>query len=262
MLPAQRQLNQTTFGLLMAQQYAAFKQRWVTGMAIAEDADGNPAEPWNAAVNRVWQSDSPDTRFGEFAETNLGGYLDSRDKTLLYVSSARQIPPHTLVVGNAVSNVSAEALAALEAGHQLDIGEHKTAFGESVEQLLRLAGLAMDDTDTWDDTSAQVVWRDTTPRSLAQVADALGKLAQLLDVPPRALWERIPGVTETDIKRWELMAEDRDGLGDIAALLAPPPPGADRPAVPGLEAEAEVTDAEPAGTGPDTGVPAADPADR
>ncbi|MCC9712067.1 phage portal protein [Streptomyces sp. MNU76] len=263
MLPAQRQLNQTTFGLLMTQQYEAFKQRWVTGMAIAEDENGNPVEPWNAAVNRVWQSDSPDTKFGEFSQADLNGYLNSRDKTLLYVASARQIPPHTLVVGNAVSNVSAEALAALEAGHQLDIGEHKTAFGESVEQMLRLAGLAMGDGETWEDTSAQVVWRDTTPRSLAQVADALGKLAQLLDVPPRALWERIPGVTETDIKRWELLAEDRDGLGDMAALLAAPAPGADAPVVPGLETEAEVVPgAEPAGAGPDPGVPAAGAAGR
>lgn len=235
MIPAQRQLNQTTFGLLMTQQYEAFKQRWVTGMAIAEDADGTPVEPWNAAVNRVWQSDSPDTRFGEFSQADLGGYLDSRDKTLLYVSSARQIPPHTLVVGNAVSNISAEALAALQSGHQLDIGEHKTAFGEAAEQLLRLCGRAMDDTDTWQDTSAQVVWRDTTPRSLAQVADALGKLAQLLDVPPRALWERIPGVTETDIKRWEMLAEDRDALGDVSQLLASSPAGADGTPVPGAE---------------------------
>lgn len=263
MLPAQRQLNQTTFGLLMTQQYEAFKQRWVTGMAIAEDENGNPIEPWNAAVNRVWQSDSPDTKFGEFSQADLNGYLNSRDKTLLYVASARQIPPHSLVVGNSVSNVSAEALAALEAGHQLDIGEHKTAFGESVEQLMRLCGLAMGDTETWDDTAAQVVWRDTTPRSLAQVADALGKLAQLLDVPPRALWERIPGVTETDLKRWEMLAEDRDGLGDMAALLAAPVPGADAPVVPGLEAEAEgVPGAQPEGAGPDEGVPAAGAAGR
>lgn len=259
MLPAQRQLNQTTFGLLMAQQYAAFKQRWVTGMAIAEDDDGNPIEPWNAAVNRVWQSDSSDTRFGEFAETDLNGYLNSRDKTLLYVSSVRQIPPHTLVVGNSVSNISAEALAALQSGHQLDIGEHKTAFGEGVEQTLRLSGLAMGDKDTWLDTSAQVVWRDTTPRSLAQVADALGKLPQLLDVPPRALWERIPGVTDTDISRWEAMADDRDALGDISQLLAAPPAGAEQPVVPGAE---EGQDAEPAGGGPDTAVPAAGPERR
>ncbi|MBC9719511.1 phage portal protein [Streptomyces sp. TRM66268-LWL] len=225
MLPAQRQLNQTTFGLLMAQQYAAFKQRWVTGMAIAEDEDGNPVEPWDAAVDRVWQSDSVDTHFGEFSETNLSGYLDSRDKTLLYVASVRQIPPHTLVVGNAVSNVSAEALAALEAGHQLDIGEHKTSFGESIEQMLRLSGKALGDEDTWRDTSAQVVWRDTTPRSLAQVADALGKLATQLEIPPRALWERIPGVTEQDLQRWEALADESDALGDVQTLLAGAPPG-------------------------------------
>ncbi|MFD7516079.1 phage portal protein [Streptomyces niveus] len=258
MLPAQRQLNQTTFGLLMAQQQQAFRQRWVTGMAIPEDADGNPVEPWNAAVNRVWHAESPDTKFGDFEPTSLDGYLNSRDKTLLYISAARQIPPHTMVVGNAVSNISAEALAALEAGHQLDIGEHKTAFGESVEQLLRLAGKAMGDEDTWEDTSAQVVWRDTTPRSLAQVADALGKLAQLLDVPPRALWEKIPGVTETDISRWEQMAGDRDAIGDVAALLAAPPPGADEPVVPG----AEVDDAEPGSGGADPVLPGPGPEGR
>ena len=38
----QDQLNMTTFGLLMAQQYAAFRQRWVTGMVIQEDENGKP----------------------------------------------------------------------------------------------------------------------------------------------------------------------------------------------------------------------------
>jgi len=250
MLPAQRQLNQSTFGLKMAELYAAFRQRWVTGMAIPEDADGNAVEPWNAAVNRVWQSDSPDTHFGDFAETNLGGYLDSRDKTLLYVASARQIPPHSLVVGNAVSNVSAEALAALEAGHQQDIAEHKTSFGESNEQLLRLCGRVMGDVATWEDRSAQVVWRDTTPRSLAQIADALGKLATQLEIPPRELWERIPGVTQQDIERWEAGADERTGLADMAALLAAPPPGAETD-------DPEVPDGEPAGAGVDAVPPAA-----
>lgn len=261
MLPAQRQLNQTTFGLLMTQQYEAFKQRWVTGMAIEVDENGNPLEPWNAAVNRVWQAESPDTRFGEFGQADLKGYLESRDKTLLYVASARQIPPHTLVVGNSVSNVSAEALAALEAGHQLDIGEHKTAFGESIEQLLRLGGLVMGDTQTWEDTSAQVVWRDTTPRSLAQVADALGKLAQQLGIPPRALWERVPGVTDKDLERWDSLADDAGFLREMstftAGLQQQPVPGTGEtvpaPAAPVLPEE--VAGAEPAGGPADTPVP-------
>lgn len=265
MLPAQRQLNQTTFGLLMAQHHAAFRQRWATGMAIAEDEDGNPVEPWNAAVNRVWQNESPDGRFGDFAETNLDGYLNSRDKALLYVASVQQIPPHHLVVGNAVSNISAEALAALDAGHKQDIAEHKTAFGESAEQMMRLAGLIMGDTTTWEDTAAQVRWRDTTPRSLAQVADALGKLAQLLEVPPRALWERIPDTTDTDIERWEELAEERDGVGNIAQLLTAVPAAEDgeETDVPQVPAdEVEVPGAQRTGQSADAAIPAADPAAR
>ncbi|MFC4335204.1 phage portal protein [Salininema proteolyticum] len=226
LLPVQAQLNQLTFGLLMAAQFAAFKQKWVTGMAIAEDASGNPIEPFNAAVDRLFQGESPDTKFGEFSETDLSGYLNARDKALLYVSSVAQIPPHNLIVGAGISNISAEALAALEAGHRQDVTEHQTSFGESAEQMLRLAALAMGDQAAWEDTSGQVVWRDTTPRSIAQIADALGKMATLLEIPPRALWERIPGVTDTDLRRWEAMAAEDDLTGRLAEMLESGEPAA------------------------------------
>lgn len=219
LIPIQQQLNQTTFGLLMAQQFAAFKQRWVTGMEIQEDENGNPVEPFNAAVNMLFHAESPDTKFGEFGQTDLKGYLDSRDKALLHVASVAQIPPHNLLVGAGISNISAEALAALEAGHRQDIAEHQVSFGESVEQMLRLAALCMDDMGAWFDTSAQVVWRDTTPRSLSQVADALGKLATQLGIPVRALWERIPGVTDQDIARWESLASEQDILSELTSML-------------------------------------------
>ncbi|MFE1361321.1 phage portal protein [Streptomyces harbinensis] len=225
LLPVQRQLNQTTYSLLMAQQYSAFRQRWVTGMTIEEDANGNPVEPFDVGVDRLLHAQDADTRFGEFGQTDLKGYLDSRDKALLYISSAAQIPPHNLIVGSGISNISAEALAALEAGHRQDIAEHQTSFGESIEQMLRLSAAAMGDAGAWADTSAQVVWRDTTPRSIGQVADALGKLAQMLDVPPRALWERIPGVTQTDLERWAAMASERDVMSELATMLADDAPG-------------------------------------
>lgn len=222
LLPAQRQLNQTTFSLLMAQQFAAFRQRWATGMAIEEDADGNPKEPWNAAVNAVWQNESPDGRFGDFAETNLDGYLSTRDKILLYVASVAQVPPHNMLIGAGISNISAEALAALESGHRHDIAGYQTGFGESMEQVLRLAGLALGGDAglaAWRDTSAQVVWRDTTPRSLAQIASALGMLAVQLEIPPRALWERVPGVTDQDLEVWRSLADDAEQLDRLSSLL-------------------------------------------
>lgn len=219
MLPAQRQLNQTTYQTLMAQQYAVHRQKTVAGLPIDEDEDGNPIQPFNIAVDTILQVEDPDVKFSEFSQTDISGYLDSRDKTLLYIASVRQIPPHTLVVGNAVSNISAEALAALEAGHQQDIAEHKTSFGESAEQMFRLTGLAMDDQAAWEDTSAQVRWRDTTPRSLAQVADALGKMAQMLGVPVEELWPMIPDLTDQDLERWKATKKKQDAEANSMAKL-------------------------------------------
>jgi hypothetical protein len=162
--------------------------------------------------------------------TDVTGYLESRDKVLLHIASVAQIPPQNLVVGSGISNVPAEALELLAAGHRQDIAEHQVSFGESVEQMMRLAGKAMDDTAAWEDMSAQVVWRDTTMRSIGQVVDALGKGVQMLSIPPKAMWEKFPGVTDQDLQRWREMAEEEDGLVDapdpnaIPALTPPQEP--------------------------------------
>lgn len=225
LIPVQQQINQTTFGLAMALQYSAFRQRWATGMEIQEDENGNPIEPFNSAVDQMTQAESPLTKFGDFAQSDLSGYLNARDKQLLHVASVAQVPPHSLLVGSGISNLSAEALAGLEAGHRQDIAEHQTSFGESIEQMLRLAGLAMGDNEAWGDVSAQVVWRDTTPRSLAQVADALGKMAQMLGVPVEILWERLPGFTDQDIARARQLVQERDAISALERIVNGPPEG-------------------------------------
>lgn len=213
----QDQLNMTTFGLMMAQQYAAFRQRWVTGMVVQEDENGNPIEPFNASVSRLWVGEDSDIKFGEFGQTDLGGYLNSREATIRHAATASQTPPHNLL-GEMV-NLSAEALAAAESGLQRKVAERKSTFGESWEQTLRLAGKAAGDTKAWEDTSSQIVWRDIEARSLAQTVDALGKLAQMLNVPAEELWERVPGVTQTDVKRWKSVAKQADAKAQLNAII-------------------------------------------
>ena len=211
----QDQLNATTFNLLMAQQYSAFRQRWVSGMAPPLDEDGNPIAPFRARVDALWNAESPDTKFGEFSQTDLGGYLESRESTIRYIATVSQTPPHHLL-GQMV-NLSAEALAAAESGLQRKITERKSTFGEAHEQTLRLAGLAAGDMAAWGDTAAQIVWRDTEARSLAQTVDALGKLTQMLGVPAEELWERVPGVTQTDVDRWKAALARQDPLDRLDA---------------------------------------------
>jgi hypothetical protein len=234
-LPAQRQLNQVTFNLLMAQQYSAFRQRWVTGMAIQQDVNGVDVQPFNPAVDSLFHAEESATKFGEFGQTDLGGYLTSRDKVLQYIAAISQLPPHEIVLGDGISNLSAEAVALLMNAHQRDIDEHKTTFGESTEQMIRLAGRAMateEGLDAWYDTSAQVVWRDTEPRSLPATIDALGKAATMLEVPVEVLWELWPGMTDATLSRWKAARESltqsariRDML--VEELQGPSPQGGD-----------------------------------
>lgn len=217
LIDAQDQLNMTTFNLLMAQQYAAFRQRWVTGMAPPIDSNGNPMEPFKARVDGLFVAEDADTKFGEFDATDLKGYLDSRESTIQHIATLSQVPPYHLL-GKLV-NLSAEALAAARDGLDRKVGERESLFGEAWEQTLRLAGLAAGDTAAWGDTAAQVVWRDTSARSLAQTVDALGKLVTMLGVPPQELWEKIPGVTQTDVGRWKIAASEGDAMNRLNGII-------------------------------------------
>lgn len=231
LMAPQDSLNNTTFGLKSTERAMGFRQRWATGLEDETDANGSPIEPFQGGQDRVWTSTSPDTHFGSFEVSPPDGYLASRQSTLRIITAMAQMAPHALLVSDGVANLSAEALAALESAQQRKIGEYKTSLGESAEQMLRLASLAAGDEAGWKERSAQVVWRDTESRSLAQVADALGKMAQMLGIPPKAMWEMaidLLHLTQTDLERWEKYADEADGLRDKAMeAVTPPPPAAE-----------------------------------
>ena len=212
----QDQLNMTTFNLLMAQHYSAHRQRYVSGM-VATDENGNPKAPFEAAVDKLWVSEDPDTKFGEFGATDLSGYLNSAEAQKRDMATMSQIPPNHLL--GQMANLSAEALNAARDGLNSKVAEYKSVLGESHEQTMRLASLAAGDKAGWEDTSAQVVWRDTESRSLQATVDALGKLTQMLGVPPEELWERIPGVSQQDVERWKATAKENDALGQLTATI-------------------------------------------
>jgi hypothetical protein len=221
LIPLQDQIDHTTFGLLVAQHFQAFKQRYIIGWtAEAEVAQAT-------AASRLWAFEDPDVKVGEFGQVDLGGYLDSRTATTELLATLSQTPPHHLL-GKLV-NLSAEALAAAESGQRRKVAERETTWGESWEQALRLAAQAE---DLAVSDAAQVRWRDTEARSLAQVVDALGKMATMLDIPKQALWERIPDASDQDVERWREMARTQGPIeamrlaleGQMGQLSPPPPP--------------------------------------
>jgi hypothetical protein len=220
LIPLQQQIDAGTYYIEMAQQYAVHRQRWATGMAIPEDDEGNPKEPFDAAVDRLWVGEgtpgAAEVKFGEFEQTEVKPWLDAREAALRAIAIKSQTPPGYML--GEMANLSAEALAATEAPAQRRASVYRTLLGEAYEQAFRLDAKQAGDEVGWEDTSSQVVWRDTESRSLAQVADALGKMAVQLGIPPRALWEKVPGVTDQDLQAWEaIMVEDQRRGADLAA---------------------------------------------
>jgi hypothetical protein len=219
----QDQINATTFGLLVAQHYGAFRQRYIIGW-LAEDENAK----LKASASKLWTfEDAPqDVQVGEFGQTELSGYIESREASIRHLAAVSQTPAHELI--GELINLSAEALAAAEASQRRKITERQTTMGESHEQMLELAA-RMNGTPAADDS--YVRWRDTEARSMAATVDALGKLVQMLGVPPQEVWDMVPGITPQQVERWKAAAANGDALANLTSMLegqanagAPPVP--------------------------------------
>lgn len=203
-MAVQDRLNQTVFDLLVAQTYSAAPQKWAAGLSLPTDEKGNPITDVRAFAKALWMTSEKDAKFGSLPEANLNNIVHAIEQALRMFGLMTQTPPHYLL-GDLV-NLSAEALLAADTSLAKKTQDKQMLYGESWEQCFRLAGVAAGNKDAAKDTSAQVWWRDTEPRSIAQQVDALGKLATMLQVPVQALWEEVPGMTGGTLQRWRMQA--------------------------------------------------------
>lgn len=225
----QDRIVDATFTLQMVAKYGAFPQRWIAGIDTSKplvdedgnvltDGDGNPLFPTiKAYVDSILTAVDPDTKFGQFAAADLKQYVEALEAHIRHLAAITQTPPHYLL--GSLVNLSAEALAAAEAGLQRKIAEKRVVLGEGYEQAMRAAAAILGDDDAANDTSAQVRWRDIESRSLAQTSDALLKLSQL-GVPAEILFAKIPGFSDQDVQRAVEMREAQDIMGQLTAQIA------------------------------------------
>lgn len=217
-IPVLGRIDQTVFDRLVVQRFASWKVRTVAGMAKPELPEEASAERLRLKVEDILIAEDPDTKFGTLDETSLGGFIEAHDADVRALAALSQTPAHEML--GSMSNLSAEALAAAEASLTRRVTRVKHPLGESWEQTLRLGAKIMGDEDAAKDVASQMHWRDMESRSLAQAADALGKLATMLGVPVELLWEKIPGWTTTDVDRAKQLVEQGGGLEALMRSLA------------------------------------------
>jgi hypothetical protein len=230
----QDRVNKTVLDRMVTSNFSSFKQKWVTGLEIPLDDQGNEVEPFRIAVDRMLHSEDPETKFGEFSETDLRNYLDSVEADVQHLAAITRTPPHYLL-GQSGAFPSGESLKATETGLVAVSAGFRDSFTEAWEDAIRLA-LKADDDERSDDMALSMVWDNLESRSIAEVVDAAVKLASI-GVPWRPVMEFV-GYSPTEI---DVMDAGRAEDEANALLLAPPvapgqPPPQPPPAAPSAPA--------------------------
>ncbi|AAD17573.1 portal protein [Mycobacterium phage TM4] len=220
----QQAINSVNFDRLIVSRFGANPQRVISGWT------GSKAEVLKASALRVWTFEDPEVKAQAFPPASVEPYNLILEEMLQHVAMVAQISP-AQVTGKMI-NVSAEALAAAEANQQRKLAAKRESFGESWEQLLRLAAEMDDDPDTAADSGAEVLWRDTEARSFGAVVDGITKLASA-GIPIEHLLSMVPGMTQQTIQAikdslrgGEVKSLVDKLLSNEPAPVPPPPPQA------------------------------------
>jgi hypothetical protein len=206
-LPLQDSVNSVLFDMLMAAHYAAFRQRWVTGMEVPVNPDtGEPVEPFDVAVNRLFVGESPDSKFGEFQATDLENYTKAIEMLVQNVASITRTPPHYLLnISGILPN--SESLRAAESGLIAKVRRRSTHFGDALEDAMRMALRAGGDPRS--EENIETIFRDPEFHSPGVLADATTKLVAAGIVPVQQAWQDL-GYTALEQDRMQAWrAEDQ-----------------------------------------------------
>ena len=147
-------------------------RRWATGLEIEEDEDGNALDPFRRDSNL--QSESPETKFGQFDPARLDSYADMSATLTQMVGAMTGLPAHYLGLhgdqpANADSVRAAEVQLALRVRSELE--QMNGPWGR-VATLLDLAA----NRDIMAPVEYIPEWRDPEVGTTAQDADAAAKL--------------------------------------------------------------------------------------
>jgi hypothetical protein len=190
LLSIQQRIDETVFGMLVAQFYSAFKQRYVIGWVPADES-----EKLKASASQLWTFEDATVKVGELTETDLTRYISAKDSAKLDMAAIAQVPAQALGQ-QGISNVSGAVMDGLETGKDFKAAEITTSFGESHEQLFRASAHLDGHEAVAADFAAEVRWRNTVQVSLAQATDALGKWVAQLGVNDKLARNMLPGWTD------------------------------------------------------------------
>lgn len=216
-IPLAARINKTAYDRMLTQHFNSWKVRTVAGMQEPDDDTDAVQKKLQLRQDDILVAEDADTKFGSLDETPLEGFISSHRADVETLAAVSQTPTHELT--GQMANLSAEALAAARASLNQKVTERQKPAGAAHAQTLRLAAAIDGHDDYATDITGRVTWQDMEIRSMSQAADALGKMVQMLGVPPTATWQRIPGVERSDVAEWIELLEQGDPVTRLQQTL-------------------------------------------
>lgn len=207
-------VNKLVMDMIVASEFAAFRQRWATGIELPEDADGQPMseQKFLSSVASVWTVEDENAQFGEFSASDLKNYTTAVAMLVQHMAAQTRTPIHYLLAE--MVNLSADAIRAAEAGLIAKVRRKMLHFGEAWEEVMRLAtGKPLDTGD------GETRWGDPENRSHAELADALVK-AKMIGIPEEMLWERF-GLSSKEIDKARTIRARELAQAALAGVVTP-----------------------------------------
>lgn len=206
-IPLQDAANKLLADMIIASEFGAFPQRWITG--YEDDQTSSASERFKSGPGNSWYLEDADGKFGQFAHTDLTNYTQAIEMVVQHVASISATPPHYL--NPAADRLSGESLKTAETGLVARCKQKIRAFSETWEEAMRISGAISNNQGLAEATAMETVWSDPEVRTEAEHVDAtLKKMA--LGIPRQQLWQDL-GYSPQQIDRFKAMELEDSLLG-------------------------------------------------
>lgn len=205
-MPIQDALNKSVLDMLVAMEFASYRQRWASGIEIEYDDEGKAIPPFTAGIERLWISESPEAKFGDFEAADLEKFLKVKADFRVDMACVTGTPLYyfMLTSGDAPSG---ESLKKSETRFINKVRDRQESFGQVWEDVMAFA-LAIEGKK---DVRLFADWEDPAP---IDEKDKLGNIVIKQEIgisDEQALIEA--GYGESDIAK---MLEAKQAKADAA----------------------------------------------
>lgn len=209
-LPAQDAINKLMCDMMVGSEFAAFRQRMLTGVELPEDLTETERQEIKAAISRLWLFENKDVKAHEFSATELSNFTEAIKTIVQHVASRSNTPPHYLL-GTGSVFPSGESLKAAEVSLVAKCGRRIRALTAGWREVDRTAKLMAQGTTSGGGKAPRgsdgrfvgrkPIWADPEYRTEGERVDALIKMRASTGLPRRVVWKRW-GAEPQEIEEW------------------------------------------------------------